>query len=281
VSPLLNHVRVTAPGATPDRWMLLLHGMLGSASNWRSFAQRLTGDVPDLGAVGVDLRMHGASQGFPAPHTLDSAAGDLTALEPHLPGPVRAVLGHSFGGKVALAYARARGEALTNLFLVDSNPGVREGGQGSETTLAVLSLLESMPRRFDNREAFIEKVESAGFDRGLAQWLAMNLDRGDKGFSLKHDLGALRCLLEDYLRQDLWPVLEELPSSVRVTLIVGGRSQVMDQGSLERLRVLCARRPRWNVVVLPSAGHWVHVDDPEGVYRSVRDALLAQALPGR
>jgi esterase len=94
---------VTAPGATPSRWMLVLHGILGSGANWRSFARRLTAADPSLGLVLVDLRMHGQSQGAPSPHTLEATARDLFRLQEALALPVSGVIGHSFGGKVALA----------------------------------------------------------------------------------------------------------------------------------------------------------------------------------
>src|SRR5688500_12574158 len=58
---LLNHSLVTAPDAKPSRWLLFLHGLLGSGANWRSFARRLVEAHPSWGAVTVDLRLHGAS----------------------------------------------------------------------------------------------------------------------------------------------------------------------------------------------------------------------------
>src|SRR5205814_3704868 len=64
---------------------------------------------------------------------------------------------------------------LTNLFILDSNPGPRETGRGSESTLAVVQFLESMPASFKSRTDFTDQVTKAGFSVGLAQWLAMNL----------------------------------------------------------------------------------------------------------
>ena len=38
---MLNHTRVAAEGHTPDRWLLVLHGIYGSGRNWGSIARRL------------------------------------------------------------------------------------------------------------------------------------------------------------------------------------------------------------------------------------------------
>ena len=89
--------------------MLLLHGIYGACRNWGSVARRLVRARPDWSVVLVDLRSHGRSPRL-SPHTLDACADDLLRLEARLVLPADAVLGHSFGGKVALVYARARVE---------------------------------------------------------------------------------------------------------------------------------------------------------------------------
>ena len=85
---LPTHAEVTAPGVDPSRWMLVLHGILGSGGNFRSFARRLAAACPAWGFVLVDLRMHGQSQGAPPPHTLAAAADDLARLGEHLALPI-------------------------------------------------------------------------------------------------------------------------------------------------------------------------------------------------
>jgi pimeloyl-ACP methyl ester carboxylesterase len=273
MNPPLAHTLLTAPGRVPQSWLLFLHGVLGSGSNWRSFARRLVDEVPQWGAVLVDLRMHGGSQGLAAPHTLSAAAEDLVGLEAQVPGPVRGVLGHSLGGKVALAYAGRRAEALRHLFVLDSNPGVRSSGAGSEETLRVLEFLDGMPPHFPAREDFVRQAMEAGFDRSLAQWLAMNLEKEGSGFRFGLELDAIHALIEDYLNRDLWPTLEALPPGLRVDVLIGGRSWVLDGAARERLASVAHVHPNVHVDVLPQAGHWLHVDDPEGCYRLVRGAL--------
>ena len=103
----LHHEIVEAPGSAPTRQMLLLHGIYGAGRNWGTIARRLVRARPDWRVVLVDLRSHGQSPRL-APHTIDCCAADLLDLEDHLGSPADAVLGHSFGGKVALVYGRQR-----------------------------------------------------------------------------------------------------------------------------------------------------------------------------
>src|SRR5580692_7313306 len=103
--------------------MLVLHGILGSGNNFATIARRLAAACPAWGFALVDLRMHGQSQGAPPPHTIAAAAEDLGRLEEGLRSPVAGVMGHSFGGKVALAYAARAQHELDQVWVLDASPG--------------------------------------------------------------------------------------------------------------------------------------------------------------
>jgi len=262
------HFSVVEPeSGAASRCVLFLHGILGTGANWRAFARRWVQAKPTWAAVLADLRMHGQSQSLPPPHTVQAAATDLVELEANLPAPVEAVVGHSFGGKVALAYVdRKRGD-LERAFILDSSPGTRLDHRGSESTLQVLGFLERVGP-VPSRNAFVAQAVAAGLPQGIAQWLAMNLQPRGDSLAVKLDLGAIRTLLDDYFRLDLWEVLEHPPGRVRFEVVLGGRSNVFDAAERARLQAIAARLPeRVRVHELPNAGHWVHVDDPEGVAR--------------
>ncbi len=78
-------------------------------------------------AVVPDLRMHGMSMSeFAPPHTIGACAADLSMLVKHRGGTCDALVGHSLGGKIALA---AVGDALlhpTRVMVLDSMPGPME-----------------------------------------------------------------------------------------------------------------------------------------------------------
>ncbi|HEY2367730.1 MAG TPA: alpha/beta hydrolase, partial [Polyangiaceae bacterium] len=150
--------------------MAFLHGILGSSSNWRSFAQRLMRQKPGWRALLVDLRKHGGSQDADPPHTLAACAADLAELEKSV-GRIDAVLGHSFGGKVALEYVFQRKD-LELAWILDSAPGARPDRRGSESTVQIVKLIGTLPERFDTRDAFVEYVEKQGVERSIAMWLA-------------------------------------------------------------------------------------------------------------
>lgn len=255
---LLHSAWVRDAKAKPRRAYLFLHGILGSGANLRTLAQGLGAADPSNAAVLVDLRLHGRSRAAAPPHDIARCAEDLTRLEASLELPVHGVVGHSFGGKVALAFHALR-PALERVVLLDSGPGARPDRVGSEQTLAVLDMLERLPKQYARREQFIEQVHREGHSRGIADWLAMNLERSADGFRLAVDLDAIRALLDSYFSLDLWPVLES--STAQVDVVIGGKSRVWDDADRQRIEAVAAQKAgRLRVHVLPEAGHWVHVE---------------------
>jgi pimeloyl-ACP methyl ester carboxylesterase len=257
---------VTADADPPSKWLVFLHGILGSGANWRSFARGVVQARPTWGALLVDLRLHGESRDFPPPHTLEAAARDVAeALEAS--GLVAAgVLGHSFGGKVALALApllAARSRPLEQLFVVDSTPGARPDRRGSSSVGHIVDLLGSLPEEFPDRGAFTSWIEERGVTRRTAMWLAMNVRpvTGTTRYVFRIDIPAVREMMEDYFARDTWSVVERPESGRQTHLNAGVKSDVIDE--LERERA--ARCPDTTMDVIPEAAHWVHVDAPQAL----------------
>lgn len=258
----LSHALVEPPSGKAQKWMLFLHGILGSGANWRSFARALVEERPEWGAVLVDLRLHGGStSGFTAPHTVTAAAADVHELLSLVPGPVRGVLAHSFGGKVALALnERVHGD-LDRLFVIDATPGARPDARGSESTRGIVEMLESLPEELSSRYEFMKYVEQRGVTRPIAMWLAMNVRPvpNTTKFVFRIDVRSVKEMLADYFAIDLWPIVESDEGTVSKHLVVGGKSSVVDEADRERWR----KAPRATVDVIEEAGHWVHADSPD------------------
>lgn len=264
----------TLVGDGAERWMLVLHGIYGSGGNWRSFARALTEARPEWGCALVDLRMHGRSQDASPPHTVDAAAADLHQLAGAMAvegRTVRAVAGHSFGGKVTLAYAGEHGADLERCFVFDSSPAPRAGAmdEAGNTVVDVLRMMEAFPPRFDSRDAFVAHVRGAGYPPMLANWLAMNLEPEGDAFRFGLDPAAMRALLVDYYDRDAWPVVTEAPCPLH--FIAAGKGDTVGDDARARLRELASDRVTLDVIA--DAGHWLHVDAPDALLELVTARL--------
>lgn len=269
---ILSHVVVGPNEAAHTAYVI--HGILGSKSNWRTLARRFAERLPGWCFVVLDLRLHGESQGFAPPHTLAAVASDLGRLSRALDRRPDAVIGHSFGAKSTIAWMAAGTEPIARAVILDTNPGARPEGRGSETTLAVLAALARAGDTFARREDFIARLQAAGVSSMIAQWLAMNLVRDGEDYRLRLDLPAIEALLDDYFARDLWPVLESPALTTQVEVILGGRSTVLPPEDRARLEALVSRPgSRVTRTVIDEAGHWVHVDRPAAVTEAIVEAL--------
>lgn len=260
------HVETVAHGF-PSRWAYVLHGVFGSSANWRLFMRKVAEECPEWGFALVDQRGHAKSQGGEAPHTIDAMAADLLETEVEVPGPVAGVIGHSLGGKVALAYAGHKRGVLDRVWVLDSQPGTRRA-EGPSVTGEVLELLEGLPSRFDRRPDFVRALTDAGQPEGIAAWLAMNLARGDDGYRLQLDLPAIRQILADFWRSDRWDELAAEDPRRTVHVAVGTASFVWNEADRARLEELPVE-----VLTLEGAGHWVHVDAAEPLHEAIVASL--------
>ena len=270
MQPILSHTRITAEEAEPQHWLLFLHGIYGSGRNWATIARRLVEARPEWGALLVDLRLHGDSAGFDPPHTVEAAAADVARLVEQLEAPVDAVLGHSFGGKVALAYARDHGAGLKQVWVVDSTLAVREP---SGSAWRLIDAVRSLPERFPDREALAEGLASHGYPAPLASWLGMNLERAGDEFRWKLDWDGVESMLRDYFRSDLWEVVESPPGGVEVHVIRAASSDSLSEQDVARIERAGEEGAATRVHVL-DGGHWINVENPDAVVD-----LLSRELP--
>jgi len=263
--PILHHHRIA--DGDPDRWLYVLHGIFGAGRNWATVGRRLHAVRPDWGVILVDLRLHGHSQGFAPPHTLAACVHDLVELSRSVGDRPDGVLGHSFGGKVALMTVPALHPA--QVWLIDATPSRRTPGGSA---VRMLEALKRLPARFADRSAAIGALEETGIARHVAQWMATNLVRAGSVYEWRFDLAGLEALLDDFFRRDLWDVVETPPEGTTIHLVRATGSDVVGDAEMARFRAAGAGGRA--VAHELHGGHWLHVDDPEGLLR-----LLADGLP--
>ena len=244
--------------------MIFFHGILGTRANWRTIARRFTSQRKDWGALLVDLREHGESLRRPPPHTVRAAAEDPVELEHEIDLPIRGVLGHSFGGKVALEWLSQRRD-VEEAWIVDSSPSPATPSNDPGETTAVLDALERAPRTFASRAEFIDAIVAEGQSAPIAQWLAKNLQKEESGVRFGPELPAIRELIADYSKTDSWPIIEDWRGGGDLHFVLGGNSTAVGASDRSRLARLAEGNPHVFMHVVEGAGHWVHIDNPDAI----------------
>lgn len=101
--------------------VLAVHGLTGHGKRWQTWATR---HLPDVTVAAPDLLGHGRSS-WDAPWTIDANVDALAALLGADGGQPAVVVGHSFGGAIALNLAAARPDLVDALVLLDPAAGLR------------------------------------------------------------------------------------------------------------------------------------------------------------
>jgi len=260
-------------GDHPDRAIAFLHGILGRGINLRMIARRFIEARPGWTAWLVDLRGHGRSPKGATTPSLEAAARDIVNLAERAELPLSAIVGHSFGGKVALAVAQLDLlKSLKHVVAIDSAPGASGPLHGGDSPLDVIDAIESLPRDFESKSNFIRAVVGAGKTRTLAEWLAGSLERQNDHLRFGPDLKEIRALILDYFTHDLWSVVEHPPGGVNVHLVIAENSGTYSAADRERALRIAAANLRVTVDVL-RGGHWLHADNPDGVVSKLLDYI--------
>lgn len=271
-SPVLAHELVEPDGgaASDLRWGFFLHGIFGEGRNWRSMARRWVDGGRRRGGVLVDLRLHGDSTDFEPPHTIAACGGDVLALAHRSGLPPWALLGHSFGGKVALQVAGGAPRGLEIVWIVDSTPSAREP-EGN--ALRMLETLRAEPGPFADREEAARAIGRHGFPPFVARWMSTNLVEGGGGLRWRFDLDGIEALLEDFFRTDLWDVVEAPPPGLELHFLKATDSDVLPEEACERVEAAGRANGRVYLHRVPG-GHWLHIASPAEVL-----AVLQETTP--
>lgn len=252
------------------RHLILLHGIYARGRNWQAIARRVVDGRSDYTCWLVDLPHHGDSPRDSGVETLDDMAASVEAWL-HAAGVTPdAVLGHSYGGKVALALAaRLQGQPLQT-WLIDSTPAARPP---SGSAWKMLQVVGGLPETFATRGEAVAGIEAGGFSTGVAQWMSTNLVRGEDGYRWGLDFTVMERLLHDFFATDLWDVVERPAAGHDIHVLKASASNVVAADAVERLERLSQASPQVHLHHL-EGGHWIHAEAPDAVA-----ALLLARLP--
>ena len=244
----------------------------------------LLGDVCRL--VYYDQRGRGRSAEDVRPEdvTLDSELDDLDAIRRHLGLETVALLGHSWGGLLAMAYAGRRPERVSHLILMNSAPGSHEGrlalsrywaerrSPEDAEAMAALAATEALRQGDVTTEAAYYRLhyKPALFRPEQVDEVVRRLRVHFTPETILLARAIEARLYEDtWLREDfdLLPALERLDAP---TLVLHGEDDFVP---IEVPEQIAATVPGARLRVLPRCGHFSYLEAPAEVHRSVEELL--------
>lgn len=235
--------------------LLLLHGFTGSSAEWAELIPAL---VPLRTVIAVDLIGHGRS---PAPadlarYRMARCVADLLALLDALGHARVEVLGYSMGGRVALQLAVAAPARVRGLILESASPGIADAAERAARATA--------------DEALAARIEQEGLAWFVDHWASIPLFTSQAALPAEARAALrarrLRATATGYANSlrgmgagrqtSLWPAL---PHLALPTLIISGEHDAKYVAIGARM---AAAMPAARHVVVPGAGHTVHLEQP-------------------
>ena len=237
---------------------LLVHGM-GAHTHWWDQTALLL--AATLRPVAIDLRGYGDSDWRPdGIYSMRAFVADIEDARLALGWDRFALVGHSFGARVALEYAAAYPERVPVLAAVDFLPEFRPGVRAFERA-------RSRPQPYYDDPAVMAsryRLEPPGtsLDAAALRRLGeLSYKRNDDRYTWKFDWRCLRCHYAP-----LWPVLPHIRA--RTLIVRGASSEIMDDDAMRRV---ASAIPGASTAVVAGAQHHVSLDEP----RALADLLLS------
>lgn len=244
--------------------LLVLHGLFGSSGNWRNIARQL-GVAYTVHSV--DLRNHGASPWVDTMSYMDMADDVLQVMDRlGLAAPM--VVGHSMGGKAAMALALRHPERVGQLVVVDIAPV----SYADTLTPFARAMIGADVTRAASRAEVQQQLQLAVQAPGVVPFLMQNLVLRNGHFDWRINLMGICAAMPELcgFPSELLGACFEQP----VTVIAGGRSPYVAQRDGAGFAPMF---PQAQVEVIADAGHWVHADQPAAFLALLTQTLQEQA----
>ncbi|WP_432489662.1 alpha/beta fold hydrolase [Kineococcus sp. SYSU DK018] len=247
----------------PGPVVVLLHGLAGSAGELAATAAALSDGYRVLA---LDQRGHGHSTRRPADTSRRAYVEDVVALIAAATGgaPV-SVVGQSMGAHTALLLAAWHPHLVQHLVLLEG--GV--GGGAQDTSAQLGSWFACWPVPFPSRQAAVEHL---GATPTAAAW-AQDLQERDGGFWPRFDADVMQAAIAAVAQSARWTEWQQVQAP---TLLVQAERSYLDAAEIAQMLEL---RPGTGHVVVPDAGHDVHLDQPQAWTQLLRRYLDTAHAP--
>jgi pimeloyl-ACP methyl ester carboxylesterase len=249
--------------------VVLIHSSACGNTQWR----RLIADLQDGYRV-VALNRFGYGRTTPWPdgpvQTLDDQAALVAALAERIGVPLHLV-GHSFGGAVAMKAALELSEQVSSLILLEPNPFYLLARHGRDAAFAEIKALRDDVKTYGGAGdwAWVGR-RFADYWNGEGAWSAMSRERRS---------GFLRMLPPNYHEWD--GVMNETTHAAAWRDLAARTLLVHAAGTKRPIKeiaeILLAELPGMAAAEIPEGGHMAPLVRPDLVNPVVRDSLDAMS----
>jgi 2-succinyl-6-hydroxy-2,4-cyclohexadiene-1-carboxylate synthase len=269
----INGITVNVERAGLGPPLVLLHGFTGSAESWDDhthvFGEQFT-------TYAIDLIGHGrtSAPGDPHRYQMRLCVEDLLALFDRLEIERTALLGYSLGGRVALQLTVAAPDRIDALVLESASPGIADPAERA----ARVNADEALAQFIENQglEAFVDRWESLPLFASQRR-LPTDAQQRHRVQRLKNNPLGLANSLRGMGAGAMDPVWGHLGQLTMPAILIAGE---FDAKYVDLASEMQQQMPNARTMIVPDAGHTVHLEAPELFDRTVV-SWLAEAMANK
>jgi len=263
-SEAIRQVDVIQKGDGPV--VVLIHSSVAGAGQWRGLMEQLSGEFRLLA---VNLYGYGRTDPWNAERaqTLLDQARLLEQILPDVIGRF-SIVGHSFGGAVAMKAAALYGDRVDRLVLIEPNPFYLLSQHGRDDPFAeALTLRACIKENRGRGDWEAAAAVFADYWNGAGNWKAMPEDRRAKfAVALRPNFHAW-----DAVMNETTPILEWREVPPADTTVISAADTV--RSIAEIVDLMEAACPDWRFERLGEGGHMAALTRPETTNPLIRFAL--------
>lgn len=262
-----------SPAETP---IIILHGLLGSSRNFQSWARLLGKELnSNRDIVCMDLRNHGRSSVAYGALDMDydTMAMDVIHTIKTLGLNSVHIIGHSVGGKVAAASALKSDAELQikSLVMMDISP-IPYAKSDFLSVIDTVNILYGMQKKINQettKEEIASLVSQEFSEKNLQAFLLSGLQASLDGYRWSFNVNAIYESLDAIRDFDLKNV-DGFPSPTfpyPMLVMKAADSPFVRSTHVAKISKLF---PKYNMVNIKNAGHWLHFDQPQVTVEKVK-----------
>jgi pimeloyl-ACP methyl ester carboxylesterase len=252
----LQNFKYELYGKAESPKLVFLHGVMGSGSNWRKIVNHFS---PNYQVLSFDQRGHGRSFHPKGGYAPEDYAEDLYKILQELAWESIALVGHSMGGRNALAFAHLYPRHLWGLVIEDIGP---EGSaMAADRTIRLLDLVPTpFPAKANAKKFFNEDfpalIKNHPQKDILGSYFYTNIETKEDGTAdwRFNKYGIIESIRQGHF-QPRWDIVKAL--KVPTLWIRGAMSDDLTRPEFDKI---IAINSSIMGVEIAGAGHWVHFD---------------------
>lgn len=254
---ILNFERNKPQSSNAQPSLVLIHGLFGSLSNLGMIGRAFSHDYD---VIQIDVRNHGHSAHSNDMNYADMANDVIETLN-SLGIDQFSVIGHSMGGKIAMALTETASERLKQLVVLDIAPVTYTDNHHQQIFNALLAVRKA---KLTTRKEAAELMKSFISEEMVIQFLL-------KSFAKEGWLFNVESLYEHYFEILAWKKIKvwDKPS----LFIRGGNSPYIQKD--KHILSIDSQFADAQIETIENVGHWLHAEKPEEVITMIKNFLIA------